>query len=181
MLTFCDLQMQWMWPAPLIVGIAFAPESPWWLVRKGREQAALGVLRRLSSRNASTEALHSQLALIRETNDFEQSISEGTSYLDCFKGTNLRRTEIVCVVWLIQTCAGATFMGYSTYFYEAAGLASKNAFSLSLGQYAIGAVGTILSWSLMRYLGRRTLHLFGLLMVSSDLRPYMSVPNLVDR
>lgn len=23
--------LQWMWPVPLIVGICFAPESPWWL------------------------------------------------------------------------------------------------------------------------------------------------------
>jgi SP family general alpha glucoside:H+ symporter-like MFS transporter len=28
--------LQWMWPVPLIIGIYLAPESPWWLVRKGR-------------------------------------------------------------------------------------------------------------------------------------------------
>jgi SP family general alpha glucoside:H+ symporter-like MFS transporter len=26
--------LQWIWPIPLMIGIAFAPESPWWLVRK---------------------------------------------------------------------------------------------------------------------------------------------------
>ncbi|CAI4301818.1 AEL_collapsed_G0006390.mRNA.1.CDS.1 [Saccharomyces cerevisiae] len=26
--------LQWIWPAPLMIGIFFAPESPWWLVRR---------------------------------------------------------------------------------------------------------------------------------------------------
>jgi SP family general alpha glucoside:H+ symporter-like MFS transporter len=28
--------LQWIWPLPLIVGIYFAPESPWWNIRKNR-------------------------------------------------------------------------------------------------------------------------------------------------
>lgn len=32
--------LQWLWPVPLMIGISFAPESPWWLVRKGREDDA---------------------------------------------------------------------------------------------------------------------------------------------
>lgn len=120
------------------------------------------MLRRLNKRTVSDESIHQALKMIEYTNDFEKSVNEGTSYLDCFKGVDLRRTEIVCVTWLIQTCAGATFMGYSTYFYQSAGLDNSDAFSLSLGQYAIGGVGTILSWTLMSYFGRRTLFISGL-------------------
>ncbi|KAK4503242.1 hypothetical protein PRZ48_006670 [Zasmidium cellare] len=154
--------LQWVWPVPIMIGVAFAPESPWWLVRQGRNDEAFNVLKRLNNKGVSTAVLEESLVTIQETNDMEKSVNEGTSYLDCFKGSDLRRTEIVCVVWLIQTCAGATFMGYSTYFYERAGLASQYAFDLSLGQYAIGAIGTVLSWTLMGYFGRRTLHLSGL-------------------
>jgi SP family general alpha glucoside:H+ symporter-like MFS transporter len=32
---------------------------------------------------------------------------------------------------------------------------------MSLGQYGLGAVGTILSWFLMMRFGRRTLYLYG--------------------
>jgi MFS transporter, SP family, general alpha glucoside:H+ symporter len=32
--------LQWMWPLPLAVGIYLAPESPWWLVRKGKVEDA---------------------------------------------------------------------------------------------------------------------------------------------
>jgi SP family general alpha glucoside:H+ symporter-like MFS transporter len=96
------------------------------------------------------------------TNEFEKSNTSGTSYLDCFKGTDLRRTEIVCMVWAIQTlCGASSFTGYSTYFFESAGLDVSSAFSLSLGQYALGAIGTILSWFLMIKFGRRTLYIWG--------------------
>ena len=52
-------------------------------------------------------------------------------------------------------------MGYSTYFYEQAGLDTSNAFTLSVVQYAIGAAGTLLAWTLMTHFGRRTLYVWG--------------------
>jgi SP family general alpha glucoside:H+ symporter-like MFS transporter len=48
----------------------------------------------------------------------EKQYKEGTSYLDCFRGVDLRRTEISALVWFIQSWCGASFMGYSTYFYQ---------------------------------------------------------------
>jgi len=38
----------------------------------------------------------------------------------------------------------------------------KNSFSLSMGQYALGIVGTLCSWFLMARVGRRTIHFSGL-------------------
>ncbi|KAF2717532.1 sugar transporter [Polychaeton citri CBS 116435] len=154
--------LQWIWPVPLMVGVLFAPESPWWLTRRERKDEARRVLKRLNRTGTPDHVIEDVLSMMKQTNDLESMTHEGTSYLDCFKGIDLRRTEIACAVWLIQTLAGATFMGYSTYFYESAGLESKYAFSLSLGQYALGAIGTILSWFLMSYAGRRTLYLSGL-------------------
>jgi len=38
------IALQWLFPTPLAILIFFAPESPWWLVRKGKlEQAARSV------------------------------------------------------------------------------------------------------------------------------------------
>ncbi|KJX93420.1 hypothetical protein TI39_contig4320g00004 [Zymoseptoria brevis] len=124
--------LQWIWPMPLIMGIAFAPESPWWLVRKGRLEEAKTVLLRLTPRNTPDFNPDATITQMKQTNDFEMSLGEGTSYLDCFRGTNLRRTEITCLVWVAQTACGSTFMGYSTYLYRQAGLAVENAFTLSL-------------------------------------------------
>lgn len=96
------------------------------------------------------------------TTELEREVQAGTTYLDCFKGFDLRRTEIVCLVWAAQNLCGAGLMGYSTYFYKQAGLSTNGAFDLSLAQYGIGMIGTVFSWVLMSYFGRRTLYLGGL-------------------
>ncbi|TID24296.1 Delta(14)-sterol reductase [Venturia nashicola] len=153
--------LQWIWPVPLIIGIYLAPESPWWLVRKERnEEAKVQILRLTSRKNIDFNA-DDTIAMMIHTNELEKSATVGTSYKDCFKKTDLRRTEICAVVWVVQAFCGASFMGFSTYFYEQAGLDTSNAFTLSLCQYAIGAIGTILSWFLMTKFGRRTLYVVG--------------------
>jgi SP family general alpha glucoside:H+ symporter-like MFS transporter len=154
--------LQWFWPVPLIIGIWLAPESPWWLVRRGRIEDAKESLRRLTARNSEVPFRPDEtVSMMVHTNEMEKEAQSGTSYADLFKGVCLRRTEIVCATWMIQTLCGATFMGYSTYFYQQAGMAVENSFSMSLGQYAIGAVGTVFSWFLMGWFGRRTLYLYG--------------------
>lgn len=57
-------------------------------------------------------------------------------------------------------------MGLSTFFLIQAGLSTDSAFTLSIGQYAMGIVGTASSWFLMRYIGRRTLYFWGLLVLA---------------
>jgi len=99
--------------------------------------------------------------MMEHTNEIEKEISAGTSYFDCFKGIDLRRTEIVCMVWLVQTICGSAFMGQSTTFFEQAGLSASNSTAMTVGQFALGAVGTVSSWFLMSYAGRRTIYLWG--------------------
>lgn len=154
--------LQWIWPVPLIIGIWLAPESPWWLVRRGRLDEAKRSVERLTSRNTDVPFNADEtVSMMVHTNEMEKELLAGVSYWDLFRGANLRRTEIVCVTWMIQTLCGSTFMGYSTYFYQQAGMAVENSFNMSLGQYALGAVGTVSSWFLMQWFGRRTLYLSG--------------------
>ena len=96
------------------------------------------------------------------TNEVEREITAGIQYSDLFKGVNLRRTEICVCVWTIQALCGSSFTGYSTYFYEQAGLPTSFAFDLSIIQYGLSFFGTIFSWVFMTYFGRRTLYLLGL-------------------
>ena len=94
--------IQWVWPLPIIIGIAFAPESPYWLVKKGRTEDAEKALMRLSTRASGFTAddARKQVAMMSHTNEIEKASTEGVSFVDCFKGVNLRRTEIACLVWL---------------------------------------------------------------------------------
>jgi SP family general alpha glucoside:H+ symporter-like MFS transporter len=154
--------VQWAWPLPILIGILFAPESPWWHVRRGDIVRAKRALQRLTSPQDASFDADATIAMIQHTNELEKSLSAGTSYLDCFRGVNRRRTEIVCGIWIVQTLSGQNIMGYFAYFCVQAGLPEIHSFNLSLGQYALGVLGTIGSWFLMSALGRRTIHLLGL-------------------
>jgi len=156
--------LQWMWPVPLFIGIFLAPESPWWLVRKGRIEDAKRALLRLTSLNRETDFdADETIAMMVHTTALEEKITRGASYLDCFKGTDLRRTEIVCMVWAIQNLSGNSFSNYSTYFLEQAGLDASKAYAFAMGQYGINMVGVFGAWFLMTLgIGRRTLYLVGL-------------------
>ena len=152
--------IQWIWPIPLIIGVALAPESPWWLVRKGRLTQATRSLQRLAS--GPDMDTSETIAMMVHTTALEAQLCEGTTYWSCFARANLRRTEIACLTWAVQNLCGAGLMGYSTYFYLNAGLPTDKSFDMALAQYGIGFFGTLFSWVLMSRFGRRTLYVSGL-------------------
>jgi MFS transporter, SP family, general alpha glucoside:H+ symporter len=154
--------LQWAWPAFLIPILCFAPESPWHLVRCGRLEEAEKNLQRLVRKSANIDTKKS-LAMIVHTNNLEQELSTGTSYKDCFKGPERRRTEIACVVFAGQVLSGSTFAYNSTYFFEQVGLATETTYKLNTGGTGMALFGTLVSWFLlMPYFGRRTIYLWGM-------------------
>lgn len=100
--------IQWLWPPFLILAAVFMPESPWWLVREGRYVQAQQSVERLTSKSERQNA-HSIVAMMVHTNNIEKDITSGVSYWDCFRGVDLRRTEIACVAFLGQITCGAQF------------------------------------------------------------------------
>lgn len=154
--------LQWFWPIPIIIGCIFAPESPWWLVRHNRVKDAENSLRRLTSNKEGGIDIEKTVSMMIHTNELEKEMTSGTSYWDCFKGTDLRRTEVSCMVWGIQTLCGSGLMGYSTYFLQQAGVPTTKSFDFTMGQYALGICGTVSSWFLMTRIGRRALYIWGL-------------------
>lgn len=100
--------LQWFWPCILIPAIYLAPESPWYLVRQNRLDDAENSIRRLQRQSAGLDPKKT-LATIVYTNNLEEQLSVGTSYYDCFKGFELRRTEIACMVFGGQLVCGLCF------------------------------------------------------------------------
>lgn len=41
--------IQWIWPLPILIGVLFCPESPWWYIRKKRIAEAKKSLLRLTT------------------------------------------------------------------------------------------------------------------------------------
>lgn len=92
--------LQWMWPLPLAIGIYFAPESPWWLVRRGKLAGAKEALLRLTSMSRETTFNPDEtLDMMVHTTALEEKTTAGASYRDCFKGHDLRRTEVRQTGW----------------------------------------------------------------------------------
>jgi SP family general alpha glucoside:H+ symporter-like MFS transporter len=91
--------LQWVWPVPLFIGAYLAPESPWNAVRRGKIDEARRSLMRLRQDTPQKETeVNASLAYIRHTTALEQSETGNASFLECFQGTNLRRTEIVRIL-----------------------------------------------------------------------------------
>jgi SP family general alpha glucoside:H+ symporter-like MFS transporter len=139
------------------------------LVRKGQLQEAQKSLRRLTRAGSPDFEPEKTIAMMVVTVEHAREISSGTSYWDCFKGVDLRRTEITCLTWATQSLCGAAFMQYSTYFFQQAGLSPIYSFDMTIGQYGLGFLGTCLSWFLMKYFGRRTLYVGGLVALDTVL------------
>ena len=178
---------QWIFPIVILLALPFCPESPWWLVRQGQIAKADRALKRLTHSSVDTESI---LANIQLTTKLELEESESNSFLDCFKGTDLRRTIISSTVYATQVVAGNSYVvGYAVYFFELAGLATSVSFNLGVGLLVLGFLGTCLSWPLITRFGRRTIYNDGLLILTVilllvgvlDVLPqYSSSPSIIN-
>jgi Na+/melibiose symporter-like transporter len=66
-----------------------------------------------------------------------------------------------------QHLVGIIFvLGFSTYFFQLAGLPTERSFDLGVGVTACGVVGTMLSWTIVNRLGRRTIFVWGMAILS---------------
>lgn len=135
--------LQWAWPVVLFPILLFAPESPWHLVRHGKLEEAEKSLRRLVRQSANIDPKKT-LAYIIHTNDMELEIESGTSYFDCFKGVDLRRTEIACMAFAGQVFAGSLFAYNSTYFFQQIGLGTKATYNMNVGGTGMALAATLM-------------------------------------
>ena len=152
------IALQWMFPTPLAILLFLAPESPWWLVRKGRLEEAEKAVTRLGKKGVvnSSEAV----AMMRRTVDLEKTVKE-PSLLELWKGTDRYRTLIVCGVYAAQNLTGNLIANQAVYFFEQAGMSTNTAFAMGLITSALQWIFVMLSWVLTTYLGRRTIYVWG--------------------
>jgi SP family general alpha glucoside:H+ symporter-like MFS transporter len=154
--------IQWVWIPPLLLVGYFAPESPWYLIRRGRQEDAEKALRRLARKGHYTErSMAETLALMNHTNEMEKIESEAASYKDCFTGTNARRTAIVCMAWVIQIFNGQSITAYAAIMLRSVGMSATNAFNYNMGIQSVNILATGIAIVFMGKIGRRQFYLFG--------------------
>ncbi|KAH8705544.1 maltose permease MAL31 [Talaromyces proteolyticus] len=162
--------IQWVWPCFLFPILCFAPESPWHLVRKDRLDEAKKSLERLirskePDGSPNLTDIDNTLALIIHTDRMErEELKIKTTYWQCFRGIDRRRTEIACVSFVGQVTAGMGFAYNSTYFFQQVGLTTDQTYKMNIGVTGLGLFGTLMSWLLvLPRFGRRTIYLAGML------------------
>ncbi|KAJ4330296.1 hypothetical protein N0V87_010122 [Didymella glomerata] len=155
------LALQWIFPLPLLVLIFFAPESPWWLVRKGKKEQALRSIKRLGPRSGTQASADETLAMIERTVEIEAHLGGNPSLLDLVKGVDLRRTLITCLIYASQNFAGNLIANQATFFFEQAGMSTDFSFKLNLINSCLQLVANGLSWPLSAWFGRRAIFLGG--------------------
>jgi SP family general alpha glucoside:H+ symporter-like MFS transporter len=100
--------LQFFFPLVLLLFLPFAPESPWYLARTSQNSLALSTLSRLGYPFSS-----STFSSITNTILHEQSKAKSTTYLDCFRGPDIRRTEIATGIFTVAQLTGIVFViGY---------------------------------------------------------------------
>ncbi|RSH91961.1 hypothetical protein EHS25_009331 [Saitozyma podzolica] len=153
--------IQWIFPTLLLIGLPFAPESPWWLVRRGRFSSAEHIVSRLGGPTVDAPLFVHQ---IQDTIALEDLHRASSTYLDCARGSDRRRTIIAMMVFVLQQVAGVVFvLGFSNYFFQLAGFNTANSFKLGVGVTAIGIVGNLVAFFAVNRFGRRPLFFWGMI------------------
>jgi len=144
--------------------LPFMPESPWWLVGRGKTNQALKILQRLSYSENEAEG---QVKSIIDTLEKSRMETSGASYIDCFRRSNLRRTMISVAPSSIQALSGVVFVaGYSTYYQQLAGFSTQMSFRLFITQQILSIFGNFCSWFLIDRAGRRGLNIWGVALLA---------------
>jgi hypothetical protein len=95
----CQSKFQHLSPQPFLT----TPRSPWWLLSKGKEARAAKSLKQLGY---TTDDVEKRMAAIVLTLEEIRRETEGVSWLECVKKSNLRRTMISIMPLTIQALSG---------------------------------------------------------------------------
>lgn len=150
-------------PAALAAGLFFVPESPRFLVDKGRLDEGRAALETLRGGSLRPEELELEWVEMVRGIEEERRLASAIGPLDQFRGTDLRRTLLCYATILSQVGSGSWFViSYSTYFFVVAGLSTAAAFRYAILNTCLGLIGVNVGIYLMRHVvGRRMILTIG--------------------
>ncbi|RDB19992.1 putative glucose transporter rco-3 [Hypsizygus marmoreus] len=156
------IAVQFVWAAILSGGMFFLPESPRFLLKRGRDDAAKISLGRLLTKPKDSLEVEAEYAEISAALDADRALGGG-SYVDCFRNTEAKNglrtwTGILLQGW--QQLTGINFIFYyGTVFFKSAGI--SNPFIITIICDVVNTVMTIFGIQLIDRVGRRRLLLIG--------------------
>ncbi|KAL5610622.1 hypothetical protein FOBRF1_006739 [Fusarium oxysporum] len=140
----------------LILFIPFVPESPYYLVQKGRLDAAIRAVKKLRGGEDGFDPAE-EVSAMKATLDHERqerAEAKQPSYLECLQGTDRRRTLIACLPIVMQLFMGYPLCGnYLAYFLSLSGV--KDAFLITVISVLCSLVSAAFAFFLVERAGRR--------------------------
>ncbi|KAK4701536.1 hypothetical protein P7C70_g4694, partial [Phenoliferia sp. Uapishka_3] len=154
--------LQFIWAAILATGLILLPESPRYLIMKGRDDQAMRALSRILSAPEDSPEVNQEFAEIAANLHHERAIG-ATSYLDCFRngpGRNGLRMWTGIGIQALQQLSGINFIFYyGTQFFKNSGI--DNPFLISIATNVVNVGMTLPGiWAVDKF-GRRFLLLLG--------------------
>jgi len=156
------IAIQFIWAAWLAGGMFFLPESPRYLIKRGRDADAAKAMSRLTGASPSDPALEADLDEIRLNLKQEEEIGQ-SSYMDCFRdGGNKIRLRTLTGIFLQgwQQLTGINFIFYyGTSFFKNSHVG--NPFLQSVATNVVNVGMTLPGIYFVDRAGRRKLLLIG--------------------
>ncbi|TXT07086.1 hypothetical protein VHUM_03256 [Vanrija humicola] len=156
------IALQFIWAAILAVGMFILPESPRWLVLKGRTADAKRSLSRLLGAEEEGPDVTAQLDEIEGNLEHERQSGGGT-WADCFRQgetKNFQRVATGCIFQALTQLSGINFIFYyGTTFFRHSGISDP--FLITIATNVVNVGMTIPGMILTDYLGRRPMVMYG--------------------
>lgn len=153
------LGLQWFFSIIPFVVAVLMPESPTWLVRKNRMDEARASINELFAPLNDPEVV---LEKIRISIEEEDKISKSTTYAQCFRGTNLRRTLIVIWANFLPPMFGLPLLTSASYFLQQISMKSRYSLLFLIVGIICGFIANMCSTWTLTHLNRRRLTIWTL-------------------
>lgn len=150
---------QWPFSAVPFVLSGLVPESPTWLLRAGRPEKALKMQKRLDGPDIDSRG---NLDRLRVSIMAEAQEKASYQYMDCFRGTHLRRTFIVAFASALPQLFGLQLLANASYFMQIVGMEPTNSLIFLILGIGLGLIANVVSLWVLHGFGRRLLCLLTL-------------------
>jgi hypothetical protein len=104
-----------------------------------------------------------RLAHLQSGIQHEMRQDQKATYLDCFRGTDRKRTLTVCLLQLGNSLIGSALLTQNIYFLTLGGLPVIHAFDINIGGFCLALVIMPFTWYFGDKVGRRPLYLGGVI------------------